>query len=573
MVDGIVLAPELDTVDLGASSSTSSVVANIVDLSLNLGPPPIPPPDPRVRLVLELALGRHDFHESVQVSRQNWPRFEPDMSGLLPAGAEDESSARTNSRHQEIDRSEGTATPTRAPLQESRLQARELEPLLSGRDDEELPFSNLRQRLLRNRRHLRHSRRPRQLLVSMFDRVEASAAGGSTTQDRIVGADDDSRSNMPFAISTGITNALDMPSSKAAFMDSIAKHEDDKETKVGHVGAHFECNICLEMATDPVVTCCGHLFCWSCLYQWLHVHSIQKKECPVCKGLLSNGVITPIYGRGNVKDTGSSLDNIPPRPQALRLNGKRCRQERTALERFRGGVRLERAAQERLDGDVRGPGGVGMSELETERSEQEGPNREGVFLNRERVLQRLQQCLEERSRLRQRITGQRAGALQSSPLISGTAQGGLDSISLGTQDLEQYHRGQMLAWMHMNRIETTESLSHIQARMEGLREDLANMQRSIQISSSPPGLTDTLLSEEVTSSGGLHQLERLSDDAQIRPPRIETPMQQHDVQPQQRSAELTEVLWREWLRAVSGASTSFDIEPGSSHARKRRRLN
>lgn len=29
----------------------------------------------------------------------------------------------------------------------------------------------------------------------------------------------------------------------------------------------FECNICLELARDPVVTLCGHLYCWPCLYR------------------------------------------------------------------------------------------------------------------------------------------------------------------------------------------------------------------------------------------------------------------------------------------------------------------
>lgn len=29
----------------------------------------------------------------------------------------------------------------------------------------------------------------------------------------------------------------------------------------------FECNICYDLAQSPVVTMCGHLYCWPCLYR------------------------------------------------------------------------------------------------------------------------------------------------------------------------------------------------------------------------------------------------------------------------------------------------------------------
>lgn len=31
--------------------------------------------------------------------------------------------------------------------------------------------------------------------------------------------------------------------------------------------AQFECNICFDAAREPVVTQCGHLYCWPCLHQ------------------------------------------------------------------------------------------------------------------------------------------------------------------------------------------------------------------------------------------------------------------------------------------------------------------
>eukprot|EP01018_Ginkgo_biloba_P003129 Gb_12398 [translate_table: standard] len=93
-------------------------------------------------------------------------------------------------------------------------------------------------------------------------------------------------------------------------------------------GKDFECNICLDMASDPVVTVCGHLYCWPCLYQWLHLHS-HSRECPVCKGEVTDRHITPIYGRGNTGCPDQSKSKIPKRPHARRIES--CRNDRPRL--------------------------------------------------------------------------------------------------------------------------------------------------------------------------------------------------------------------------------------------------
>ncbi|XP_008808880.2 E3 ubiquitin-protein ligase RNF185-like [Phoenix dactylifera] len=83
----------------------------------------------------------------------------------------------------------------------------------------------------------------------------------------------------------------------------------------------FECNICFELAQDPIVTLCGHLFCWPCLYKWLHVHA-HSQECPVCKAIIEEEKLVPLYGRGkNPTDPRSKSVpgvNIPNRPAGQR---------------------------------------------------------------------------------------------------------------------------------------------------------------------------------------------------------------------------------------------------------------
>ncbi|ESQ54429.1 hypothetical protein EUTSA_v10026313mg [Eutrema salsugineum] len=110
------------------------------------------------------------------------------------------------------------------------------------------------------------------------------------------------------------------------------ENEEDNPA-LGDSGGDFDCNICLDQVRDPVVTLCGHLFCWPCIYKWTNsfnnsrqrVDQYDKKEspkCPVCKSDVSDATVVPIYGRG--QKTPRSGSNIPDRPvYDLRRVGQR----------------------------------------------------------------------------------------------------------------------------------------------------------------------------------------------------------------------------------------------------------
>ncbi|KAJ3683934.1 hypothetical protein LUZ61_013098 [Rhynchospora tenuis] len=122
--------------------------------------------------------------------------------------------------------------------------------------------------------------------------------------------------------------------------------EEETKENAHNNSANFECNICFDMASEPVVTSCGHLFCWPCLYQWLHVHS-DHRECPVCKGEVTDANITPIYGRGSTDSSGERTKStvpigedgvkIPPRPRGNRVESFR-QQFRPVSRRFSEGI-------------------------------------------------------------------------------------------------------------------------------------------------------------------------------------------------------------------------------------------
>eukprot|EP00056_Hartaetosiga_gracilis_P004223 m.72684 g.72684 ORF g.72684 m.72684 type:complete len:276 (-) comp11751_c0_seq1:113-940(-) len=88
--------------------------------------------------------------------------------------------------------------------------------------------------------------------------------------------------------------------------------DDEDEGEDNTTPSSFSCRICLDTARDPVVTRCGHLYCWPCLHEWLS----QKEECPVCKAGVTKENIIPLYITEETTDPREQ--EVPTRPQAER---------------------------------------------------------------------------------------------------------------------------------------------------------------------------------------------------------------------------------------------------------------
>ena len=78
--------------------------------------------------------------------------------------------------------------------------------------------------------------------------------------------------------------------------------------------------ICLEDAREPIVTQCGHLYCWECIYKWHTVKDNDEIECPSCKLLIKVSEIIPIYT--SIKEHRQRVEGLPerPRPERSRQN-------------------------------------------------------------------------------------------------------------------------------------------------------------------------------------------------------------------------------------------------------------
>ncbi len=73
-----------------------------------------------------------------------------------------------------------------------------------------------------------------------------------------------------------------------------------------------ECPICLNNARLPIVTKCGHIFCWECIKGW--VNTKGKLECPICKNGIKLEEVIKLYSGDNQVKKGE----VDDRPQQER---------------------------------------------------------------------------------------------------------------------------------------------------------------------------------------------------------------------------------------------------------------
>jgi len=145
-----------------------------------------------------------------------------------------------------------------------------------------------------------------------------TSTGGLTTASPIPSTSSTSSNLTEEIPSTSFTNNKpepDNPNNPSPNKSKKGNHNSSSDSEGESEAKTFECNICLDVAKDAVVSHCGHLFCWPCLHQWLETRP-TRQSCPVCKAVISKDKVIPLYGRG-----GSGVDprsKIPPRPTPTR---------------------------------------------------------------------------------------------------------------------------------------------------------------------------------------------------------------------------------------------------------------
>ncbi|KAJ3442412.1 hypothetical protein M0812_12147 [Anaeramoeba flamelloides] len=118
--------------------------------------------------------------------------------------------------------------------------------------------------------------------------------------------------------------------------------EKEKQKQKKEIG---QCGICYNFATEPVLTVCGHLFCWFCLKNHF---DRENSKCPTCgNDLQEDKDIIPVYGNSTApnvttKNNSQHKNNhdqndteeitekksVPQRPKARRNRPSRRHRKR-----------------------------------------------------------------------------------------------------------------------------------------------------------------------------------------------------------------------------------------------------
>ncbi len=78
---------------------------------------------------------------------------------------------------------------------------------------------------------------------------------------------------------------------------------------------YLHCKICSEKILDPVITLCGHPFCWGCLHDWKESKQADPFPCPVCSDAIDTRNIVPIYMATEQISKKRKERTPPPRPR------------------------------------------------------------------------------------------------------------------------------------------------------------------------------------------------------------------------------------------------------------------
>ena len=118
--------------------------------------------------------------------------------------------------------------------------------------------------------------------------------------------------------------------SKESIPENQSEPSTDSNNNENTGNKRWHCPICKKSLKSPVVTPCGHIFCWPCISKLLQNEDKTNNSCPICHTPVDINKIVPIYGQTNeAKDS-----EAPPPPKAERVETEEEIRERNNQNNF-----------------------------------------------------------------------------------------------------------------------------------------------------------------------------------------------------------------------------------------------
>lgn len=79
------------------------------------------------------------------------------------------------------------------------------------------------------------------------------------------------------------------------------KNERKRNEKKSQLEDRWICPICFDKLQSPVVTHCGHVFCYDCIDRWL----LKSDKCPICTKHVDRNELIIVPGHGETRNIGT----------------------------------------------------------------------------------------------------------------------------------------------------------------------------------------------------------------------------------------------------------------------------
>ncbi len=184
---------------------------------------------------------------------------------------------------------------------------------------------------------------------SVLEKINANDISGAIKE---LGGKNDTEEGIAKLICSDMNKSLSNKKKEREYILTLDIPEEQKENKIKIIDNELKiledklkdlteriteiknktCSICLDNITNPIILDCTHLFCGSCLFQYLNNINLNVKKCPECRTEIKSENLTAIVPINNIE-----IENVPIKKYELIGKGLLTKEE-TLIELIKNNI-------------------------------------------------------------------------------------------------------------------------------------------------------------------------------------------------------------------------------------------